>query len=83
MKYITHDTLEINLFGTPNGIRTRAVAVKGRCLNRLTMGAVWLRERDSNPRSSDYEPDEIPLLHPAVCVKKIFCFLFLTYMIIH
>ena len=38
--YSTHDTLEINLFGTPNGIRTRVVAVKGRCLNRLTMGAI-------------------------------------------
>lgn len=25
-----------------------------------------LRGRDSNPRSSGYEPDEMPLLHPAI-----------------
>jgi hypothetical protein len=25
----------------------------------------WWRERDSNPRPSGYEPDELPLLHPA------------------
>lgn len=26
----------------------------------------WLRGRDSNERSSGYEPDELPLLHPAI-----------------
>src|SRR5205814_110257 len=26
----------------------------------------WLRGRESNPRPPGYEPDEIPLLHPAV-----------------
>ena len=26
----------------------------------------WWRERDSNPRPSGYEPDELPLLHPAM-----------------
>ena len=26
----------------------------------------WLRELDSNQRPSGYEPDELPLLHPAI-----------------
>ena len=27
---------------------------------------LWLREEDSNFRPSGYEPDELPLLHPAI-----------------
>ncbi len=27
--------------------------------------AIWLRGADSNRRPSGYEPDELPLLHPA------------------
>ena len=30
--------LEVKLLSDPNGNRTRVTAVKGRCLNRLTMG---------------------------------------------
>lgn len=26
----------------------------------------WWRERDSNPRPLGYEPNELPLLHPAM-----------------
>ncbi len=29
----------------------------------------WWRERDSNPRPSGYEPDELPLLHPASVIN--------------
>ena len=29
--------------------------------------SIWLREEDSNFRPSGYEPDELPLLHPAIC----------------
>ena len=28
-------------------------------------GGLWLRGTDSNRRPSGYEPDELPLLHPA------------------
>ena len=28
--------------------------------------SIWLREEDSNFRPSGYEPDELPLLHPAI-----------------
>ena len=28
----------------------------------------WLRELDSNQRPSGYEPDELPLLHPAIFI---------------
>ena len=31
-----------NLNGDPTGIRTRVTAVKGRCLNRLTMGPYFI-----------------------------------------
>ncbi len=33
---------------------------------RAAFESVWLREGDSNPRPSGYEPDELPLLHPAL-----------------
>src|SRR5215210_5701962 len=29
-------------------------------------GGLWLRGTDSNRRPSGYEPDELPLLHPAM-----------------
>ena len=34
-------------------------------LYRLSYAGVWLRGPDSNRQPSDYEPDELPLLHPA------------------
>jgi hypothetical protein len=42
------------VIGDPYGIRTRVTAVKGRCLNRLTKGPlfIWRRRRDLNPRAS-------------------------------
>src|SRR5262245_3059099 len=36
---------------------------EGRCFGQRPS---WLRGRESNPRPPGYEPDEIPLLHPAV-----------------
>src|SRR4051794_19722776 len=32
---------------------------------RVSRSKVWLRGTDSNRRPSGYEPDELPLLHPA------------------
>ena len=32
---------------------------------RLSISYAWLRGTDSNRRPSGYEPDELPLLHPA------------------
>ena len=34
-------------------------------MTRLRIGSRWLRRSDSNRRPSGYEPDELPLLHPA------------------
>src|ERR1700692_1245591 len=34
----------------------------------VTWSATLLRERDSNARPSGYEPDELPLLHPAIVI---------------
>ena len=31
----------------------------------------WWREEDSNLRPLGYEPNELPLLHPAICECKI------------
>ena len=31
----------------------------------------WWREEDSNLRPLGYEPNELPLLHPAICVAKV------------
>ena len=33
----------------------------------------WLRGKDSNQRPSGYEPDELPLLHPAIYVRSLEC----------
>ena len=33
----------------------------------------WLRGWDSNPRSSGYEPDDLPLVHPAINKVTIHC----------
>ena len=33
--------------------------------------AAWWREEDSNLRPLGYEPNELPLLHPAICECKV------------
>lgn len=35
----------------------------------------WLRERDSNPRPSDYESDALPLRYPALDLLAIYAHL--------
>ncbi len=50
---------------TPNLIYIKSSTISD---NLIT----WLRRSDSNQRPSGYEPDELPLLHPAmisICVK--------------
>ena len=39
----------------------------------------WLREEDSNLRPSGYEPDELPLLHPAISAPFFRCFVIIAY----
>ncbi len=39
-------------FGDPTGTRTRVTAVKGRCLNRLTMGPFYVSKQAAKLRSS-------------------------------
>ena|GEM_PF-2318440 len=39
----------------------------------LAVFPYWLREEDSNFRPSGYEPDELPLLHPAICERSHEC----------
>ena len=49
----------------PTGIEPAISCVTGRHVNRYTTGPFWLRGPDLNQRPSGYEPDELPLLHPA------------------
>ena len=45
----------------------------------VTLSAfIWLRELDSNQRPSGYEPDELPLLHPAIFVHSPECLYIIT-----
>jgi hypothetical protein len=39
----------------------------GQVTNRGLHATSWWRGRDSNPRPLGYEPNELPLLHPASC----------------
>ena len=50
----------------PTRIELAIFCVTGRRDNRYTTGPSWLRELDLNQRPSGYEPDELPLLHPAI-----------------
>ena len=50
----------------PTGIEPAISCVTGRHVNRYTTGPFWLRGPDLNQRPSGYEPDELPLLHPAL-----------------
>ena len=47
--------------GDPTENRTRVTAVKGRCLNRLTMGPDWLGWQDSNLRIQQSKCCVLPL----------------------
>ena len=52
--------------GAPYRIRTDADCLEGSHATTTPMVRIWLRERDSNSRSSPYEGAEEPLLHPAL-----------------
>ena len=49
---IFHNSLDCLFFRTQSQLYTKT--------------NIWLRGLESNQRSSGYEPDELPLLHPAI-----------------
>ena len=54
------------IYGIPCSICTNPLGFGDQCAAADTKEIDWLQETDSNRRSSGYEPDELPLLHPAI-----------------
>lgn len=51
----------------PTGIEPAIPRVTGECDNRYTTEPYfWLQEKDLNLRPLGYEPNELPLLYPAM-----------------
>ncbi len=56
----------VDMNGTPKGTRTPVAAVRGRSLNRLTMGANMAAELGFEPRHYESESYVLPLHHSAI-----------------
>src|SRR5690625_6604466 len=74
LSYWTSICTFLKNMAVPTGIEPAISCVPGRHVNRYTTGPLKikkLRELDLNQRPPGYEPDELPLLHPAVILLRL------------